>query len=147
VPDALSAWKPIFRQPLVPFLICFVAEGLRVLFEHRKRWVVALAVIAPILMVRDIRIIPSEYSNERFLPIPEYRQVARIIEANSPPRGRVISFRPGYIFESGRQYFLGSENQYAIDVGSSPQVRAKYHLVSSDELLPAMKRARLTSSF
>lgn len=44
-----------FESPLVPFLIPFVAEGLRVTFRAGTKWMVFAAALAPLLFLHDVR--------------------------------------------------------------------------------------------
>jgi len=129
-----------FDSPLLPFLIPFVAEGLRALFASGKKWVVVFAVLAPILFFRDVSRGAAEYAAAGESQLSSYHIVTQAIEANSNPDDVVLSFWPGYIFESGRRYFPGSENHFAFYVTDklSPAARARYHIVSMDEILRAL---------
>jgi hypothetical protein len=136
---------PLFGQyfdaPLVPFLVPFFAEGLRVTFLNGKRpAVLALAVLLPILSIREARAEVLDYSPTPQLRLSSFRQVTQVIEANSSPESVVLSIWPGYVFQSGRRYFPGSENHfnYAIAVRMSPEERARYHLLSKYEVKNAV---------
>jgi Dolichyl-phosphate-mannose-protein mannosyltransferase len=141
---ALTPYPPVnqyFDSPLLPFLILFVAEGVRVLVQNRFKWAIALALVAPVLALRDIRNIQQEFSSAPFYALPAYYQITRTVESNSQPGDRVVSFWPGFIFESGRQYFGGSENQFNYSAASKVDAgtRARYRLTSFRELIPLFR--------
>jgi hypothetical protein len=129
-----------FDSPLVPFLIPFVAEGLRVAFRPGTRWAVGCVVIAPILFVSEVNRDAVQCSSAPALRLSSYQKVTRVIEANSNADDVVLSFWPGYVFESGRQYFPGSENKfnYSITPKMSSEERSKYHVVSRDGIMNAL---------
>jgi hypothetical protein len=129
-----------FDGPLVPFMLPFVAEGLRVAFRAGKQWLVMLALIAPILCLGEIRAERMTNSIDPWWQLASYRQVTQSIEANSRPGDVVLSFWPGYVFESGRQYFPGMEDQFVYRITNmiSPEARLRYHVVSTDALMTAI---------
>ena len=45
-----------FDSPLVPFLLPFVAEGLRVVSHLQRRWLVLLGLFAPLFLRGQIRV-------------------------------------------------------------------------------------------
>ena len=69
-----------------------------------------------------------------------------MIEAHSQPDDMVFSVWPGYVFESGRRNFPGAENEftYQVAVLLTPQARARYHLISKDEILKAVATRAVT---
>ncbi len=134
-----------FTSPLVPFLVFFMAEGLRVSLRFRTVAIVALLVILPILFVRGIRGESAEYAFTRNLQLVSFRQVSDTLIANSSADDVVLSIWPGYVFESGRRYFPGSENQFNYDVASkiSPEERARYHLLSGADVVNAISSRQM----
>ena len=134
-----------FDSPMVPFLVPFVAEGLRLAFRRGIAWVAVLAVVAPILFWTEIPRLspngifgrPRSYGAWELAP---YRKIAETIEANSHPNDVVLSFWPGYVFESGRQYFPGLEDHlvYRIMSRISPEERARYHVAGKDQIMTAL---------
>lgn len=129
-----------FDGPLVPFMLPFVAEGLRVALRAGKHWLVLLAVVAPILCLAEIRAETATTSSDPWWRLTSYRQVTEVIEANSRPDDVVLSFWPGYVFESGRRYFPGMEDQFVYRITNmiSPEARARYHVVSTDDVTKAI---------
>src|SRR5208337_4725652 len=91
-----------FNSPLVPFLIPFIAEGLRVTFGSGTTWMVALAIMAPIFFVHEVNTGATEWAGYPWAPLASYRRVTHTIEANSNADDVVLSLWPGYVFEAGR---------------------------------------------
>jgi hypothetical protein len=129
-----------FDSPLVPFLIPFVAEGLRVTIRPGRKWVVLLPVAAAVLFFVEIGTETGMNSGDPLWEMSHYREVAGIVEANSNPTDVVLSFWPGFVFESGRRYFPGLEDHFVYRIMSkiSPEARAQYHVVSKDEIMKAI---------
>jgi len=129
-----------FVSPLVPLTIPFVAEGLRVIFRVGRKRVIALALVAPVLFAIEIGKETRRNSWHSVWHISSYREVSRIVENNSGPDDVVLSFWPGYLFESGRRYFPGMENHFVYRIINkiSPEERARYHVVSKDQIMRAI---------
>jgi hypothetical protein len=129
-----------FDSPLIPFLLPFVAEGLRVIIQPKREWVLLLALLVPILFFGETKVESSRISTGPEWRPSSSRRVAEAIEANSRPDDVVLSFWPGYVFESGRQYFAGMEDPFVYRIMDriSPQARAQYHVVSKDQIMRAV---------
>ena len=131
-----------FDSPLIPFLVPFVAEGLRVILQPEREWVLLLGLIAPIVFFGEAKVessrIPLGLGPE--WRVSSYRKVTEAVETNSGPYDVVLSFWPGYVFESGRQYFAGMEDPFAYRIMGriSPDARARYHVVSKDQVMRAV---------
>ena len=135
-----------FDSPLVPFIVFFVAEGLRIILQGGRKRLAVLALVAAALSFRDVRQEVSGYAHVAHLQLSSYRKVAQVIEANSQADDMVFSVWPGYVFESGRRNFPGGENEftYQVAVLLAPQARARYHLISKDEILKAVATRAVT---
>ncbi len=129
-----------FDSPLVPLLIPFVAEGLRVTFQAGKKRVIAVALAAPILFAVEISRETAQNSWNPAWQLSCYREVTKVVEANSGPDEVVMSFWPGFVFESGRRYFPGLENHFVYRIVNkiSPEERARYHVISKDQVMRAI---------
>lgn len=129
-----------FESPLVPFLIPFVAEGMRVTFRAGTKWMVLAAVLAPFLFVHDINRGAVEYAGAPESQLSSYRRITQAIEANTAPDDIVLSFWPGYVFESGRRYFPGAENHFAYYINGkiTSEERSRYHVVSNNQIISAL---------
>ncbi len=129
-----------FVSPLVPLTIPFVAEGLRVTFRAGRKRVIALALAAPILFAVEIGWETARNSGHPVWQLSCYREVTRVVEANSGPDEVVMSFWPGFVFESGRRYFPGLEDHFVYRVMNkiSPEERARYHVISKDQVMRAI---------
>lgn len=129
-----------FESPLVPFLIPFVAEGLRVTFRAGTKWMVFSAVLAPFLFLHDINRGAVEYAGAPESQLSSYRRITKTVEANTAADDIVLSFWPGYVFESGRRYFPGAENHFAYYIADriSPEKRSRYHVASKSAITGAV---------
>ena len=128
-----------FTSPLLPFLVVFIAEGLRVTLR-RPLSVLLLAVLAPVLFFYGLKREAAEYAPAANQQRSSFRRVTGVLEANSLEKDVVLSIWPGYVFEAGRQYFPGSENQFNYDIGYkiSPEARKRYHLLSKAKVIDAI---------
>ncbi len=129
-----------FDGPMVPLLVPFVAEGLRISLSWEKRHVLVLAVLASVLVLAEVRRDGGAYLADGEWSLSSYRQVADAIEANSSPEDLVLSFAPGYVFESGRRYFPGMTDDvvYRIMNRMTSGERSRYHVVSQEQILKAI---------
>ncbi len=129
-----------FVSPLVPLMIPFVAEGLRVTFRAGRKRVIALALAAPILFAVEIGKESTRSSRHPLWQLSSYREVSKIVESNTSPDDVVLSFWPGYVFESGRRYFPGLEDHFVYRIINkiSPEERARYHVVSKNQIMRAI---------
>lgn len=129
-----------FDSPLVPFLIPFVAEGLRIVFVSGKKWGIVLAVLVLFMFRFEIGVENSVNSTGSFWQMSSYREVSNVIEANSAPDDIVLSFWPGNVFESGRRYFPGMEDHFTYRMMNklSPAERIQYHIVSNEDVMRAI---------
>lgn len=129
-----------FVSPLVPLTIPFVAEGLRVTFQVGRKRVIALALAAPILFAAEIGRETTRNSWHPLWQLSSYREVTKVVEANSSADEVVMSFWPGFVFESGRRYFPGLEDHFAYRVINkiSPEERVRYHVISKDQVMRAI---------
>jgi len=132
-----------FTSPLLPFLMVFIAEGLRAGFDYNKKTLVVL-VIAPILFLYGLNREAAEYASAPNLQLSSFQRVTETLKANSRPEDVVLSIWPGYVFESGRQCFPGSENQFNYDIASkiTPEERKRYHLLSKEGVLDAVSESK-----
>jgi hypothetical protein len=129
-----------FVSPLVPLLIPFVAEGLRITSQVGRKRIIALALAAPLLFTVEIGRETAQNSGHPVWQLSCYREVTRVIEANSRPDEVVMSFWPGFVFESGRLYFPNLENHFVYRIMNkiSPDERAHYHVISKDQVMRAI---------
>ncbi len=135
-------YDQFFDGPLVPFLLPFIIEGLRITWRAGKKRTIALALVALILFAVEIDAETAGQSQDPVWQVANYREVARLIEANSGPDEVVLSFWPGYIFESGRQYFPGLEDNFVSRImnQTSPAEKTRYHIISHDRVMSAISR-------
>ena len=135
-------YEQYFDSPLVPFLIPFVAEGLRVTFQAGPKRTVALALAAVVLFWFEVVQESAWNSMQPQWRVSSYEKVSERVQANSNPEDVVLSFWPGYVFASGRKYFPGMENNFSNRITNlvGPKERSRYHLVSKDQVTDAVSR-------
>ena len=129
-----------FVSPLVPLLLPFTAEGLRVTFQAGGKRLIALALALPFLFAVEIGTETARNSGHPVWQLSCYRDVTAAIEANSRSDEVVMSFWPGFVFESGRRYFPGLEDHFVYRVMNKmgPEERAHYHVISKEQVLRAI---------
>jgi Dolichyl-phosphate-mannose-protein mannosyltransferase len=130
-------YSDYYASPLFPFLVFFIAEGLRVAYQAIGRPLILLACAAPLLC---IRVLGAEDTVPPPLLLSSFHRVTQLVQANSRPNDVVISIWPGYVLESGRRYFPGTENHfnYPVAANVSPATRRRFHLVSGEEIIAAV---------
>ena len=134
-----------FDGPLVPFLVPFLGEGLRIVWRAGQKRLVTLALLAVVLFIVEIGRETASQSEVAVWRLANYDEMTRVIEANSRPDETVLSFWPGYVFASGRRYFPGIENHFVYRIMNkiSSAERARYHVVSHDQVLSAISRREI----
>jgi hypothetical protein len=134
-----------FDSPLVPFLVPFMTEGLRVIWKAGKKRTIALALVAPILFAIEIGVESATQSRDPVWTLANYAEVTHLIAINTRPGEEVLSFWPGYVFGSGTQYFPGLENQFVYRIMNkvSPAERARYHVISPDTVMRAISEREI----
>lgn len=140
----LSPFPPYdqhFVSPFVPLLIPFVAEGLRVTFLAGRKRLLALAVAVPILFAVELGKETARNSWHPVWQLSNYGEITSVVEENSYPDEIVLSFWPGFVFESGRRYFPGLEDHFVFRIinKTTPEEKAHYHVPSKDQILRTIK--------
>lgn len=135
-----------FVSPLAPLLIPFVGEGLRVTQRARRRRVIALALVAPLLFAIEVGRETARNSWHSVWQLSTYHAITKVVEVNSSRDDIVLSFWPGFVFESGRRYFPGLENHFVFRIinKTSQEEKARYHVPSKEEILHAIKERKAT---
>jgi hypothetical protein len=146
---ALAPFPPYdqyFDGPLVPFLVPFLAEGLRITWRAGKKRVIMLGLVAVILFAVEIGVETATQSRDAIWQLANYDEMTRLIETNSRPDEVVLSLWPGYVFGSGRRYFPGLENHFVYRIMNKigPAERARYHVISHDQVMSAISQREVT---
>jgi hypothetical protein len=133
-------YEQYFDSPLVPFLLPFVVEGLRVMLRRGRKWAFVLPAVAALLFWAEVPRESLWNSNAPEWQMKSYQSVATAIAANSSPDEAVLSFWPGYVFESGRRYWPGLEDNFTFRISNkiSSQERSRYHVASAHEVVNAI---------
>lgn len=135
-------YEQYFDSPWTPFLIPFVVEGLRGVFWSKGRRLVLLSAATLFLFWFEVPRESAWNSNSPDWQMAAYRQVSNTVATNSDAGETVLSFWPGYVFESGRNYLPGLEDNFTFRILNqvSPAERIRYHLTSTDEIVNAIAR-------
>jgi len=139
---AFPPYDQYFITPLVPFFVPFLAEALRVAMSRRKRLLYLLAAVVPLLFAYGLRREVWEYSRNPEWKMSSYRKVQAAVESNSGGNDVVLSLFPGYVFESGRRYFSGLEDQFSFRIMDkiSMDDAARYHIVTKQVIQDTVSR-------
>ena len=143
VATSLIAFPPYdqyFIAPLVPFFIPFLAEALRTATSPGKRIIYVLAALVPLLLAYGLHREVWEYSRNPEWKMSSYRTITAAVKSSSNPGDVVLSLFPGYVFESGRQYFPALEDQFTFRIMDKigTEEAARYHIVSKGKILNAV---------
>ena len=140
-------YEQYFTSPLVPFLIPFVAEGLRVTLSSWVKCAALVVLMVPLFFSSEVRNESSITSGRPWCQLSSYRLVVEAVKANSNPNDVVLSFWPGYVFESGRRYFPAMEDHFVYRITNmlSPEERARYHVVSTDQVTRAISTGAVST--
>jgi 4-amino-4-deoxy-L-arabinose transferase-like glycosyltransferase len=130
-------YEQYFDSPLVPFLIPFLAEGVHVTLVRGRKLGWLIPVTAVLLSWAEVPRESAWNSNAPEWQVSSYRWIARQIEMNTSPNETVLSIWPGYVFESGRAYWPGLEDNFSLRITNkiSAQERMQYHVPSTEEIL------------
>jgi hypothetical protein len=138
---------PIFSQyftaPLVPFFLPAVGLAVQKLCRRRSV-VVAGGVVVVVLGLFVLFGQRAEQSRDPWWSLDAIEQVTSAIERHSEAEDFVLSFWPGFVFESGRQYLPGLENQFGIGLTNqlTPRQCRRYHIADYQQILTAFRLRR-----
>jgi hypothetical protein len=130
-----------FTATLGPFLIPIAAEGIRII--NNKNIIINIFIVLFSFSLFFLEIIPesSRHSRDPNWSLKQYSEVSKRIIEISHDGDIVLSFWPGYVFESGTNYFPGMENHFGLQI--SPKLTAdehqKYKIASTHEIISAVK--------
>jgi hypothetical protein len=139
---AFPPYDQYFITPLVPFFVPFLSEALRVGVSYRRRLLYLVAAGVPLLFAYGLRREVWEYSRNPEWKMSSYREVQRTVESKTGGNDVVLSLFPGYVFESGRRYFPGLEDQFSFRIMDkiNPDDAARYHIATKQEIQDAVSR-------
>lgn len=85
--------------------------------------------------VSDVGVVRSEKS------LASFKAVAQYVRTVTQPGDIVLSFWPGYVYESGRRFFPGLEDDFGLAVSArlSATQRAAYKIASREDILTAIR--------
>ncbi len=140
LPDPVYA--QYFTAPLAPLAAPALAVALEAAGRRRPRAVTAAVVVAAValsgwtLLVRR-----AEQPVDPVWRLDAIARVAEGVRGHSAPGDTVLSFWPGYVFESGRRYLPGFENHFAVGLSDriSAAQRARHHIAGYERITAALR--------
>jgi len=143
---ASLAPRPLYHQylaaPLVPFLLPYLAPGIERLrgWQRGVPWLAAALALA--LFSVHVRGELEAGRDESDWNTANYESVASSVERLSQPEEVVLSFWPGYVFESGRSYLPGLENHFAFRISEKidEATRRRFHVPAKEDVFGAVSR-------
>ncbi|MEN8008010.1 MAG: glycosyltransferase family 39 protein [Candidatus Krumholzibacteriota bacterium] len=135
-------YEQYFTGPLTPLLAPLVVAGLvRVVGLVKKPGpvIAGVLVLAAVLSVVDLQVRKTGMDWEEVWTFEHLAKVSAAIEARTEPDDVVMAFWPGYVFETGREYLRGLENQFALGVSEKLDLVQKdhYHVAGKELVLMA----------
>ncbi|MCP4547329.1 MAG: glycosyltransferase family 39 protein, partial [bacterium] len=117
-----------FTAAMAPLLVPLTAAGLSII--GRRRAIFCWVVLGFALTVSSLEIFSEAHGDEggSVWDLQAYGEISRYLRAHTEPEDVVLSFWPGYVFESGRRYFPGLENHFGLRIASglSPEEHRRY---------------------
>ncbi|MCP4550424.1 MAG: hypothetical protein GY835_28530, partial [bacterium] len=117
-----------FTAAMAPLLVPLTAAGLSII--GRRRAAFCWVVLGFALAVSSLEIFSEAHGDEggSVWDLQAYGEISQHIRALTEPEDVVLSFWPGYVFESGRRYFPGLENHFGLRIASglSPEEHRRY---------------------
>ena len=135
-------YEQYFTGSLTPLLAPLVVAGLVRISQLVKKPGTALAgvlVLAAVLSVVDLQVRKTGMVWKEVWTFEHLAKVSTAIEARTEPEDMVMAFWPGYVFETGRQYLPGLENQFALGVSEKLTLdqKVRYHVAGKELVLKA----------
>jgi len=135
-------YEQYFTSPLTPLLAPLAVAGLLRLTELIKKPMAVVTVVlclAAALSAVDLQVRKTGMDWKEVWSFEHLAKVSTAIEGRTEPEDMVMAFWPGYVFETGRQYLPGLENQFALGVSEKMTVDEKvhYHVAGKELVLKA----------
>ena len=135
-------YEQYFTGPLTPLLAPLVVAGLvqiSGLFKKPGSALVGVLVLAAVLSVVDLQVRKTGMVWKEVWTFEHLAKVSAAIEVRTEPEDMVMAFWPGYVFETGRQYLPGLENQFALGVSEKLTLdqKVRYHVAGKELVLKA----------
>jgi len=136
-PDPVHA--QYFTAPLAIMVLPLAMTGLAHLVRRRRSWArIALASTAVICGL-VLTLLKPGMDLDHTWTFASYDRVVADIEARSDPGDMVLAFWPGYVFGSGREFFPGLENHFAVGVSEklTPREKTRYRIAGRHQMASA----------
>lgn len=137
----IPLYRQYFTAPLTPFLFPLLMVALASLPVRPWALLVGLlAVLTPLACWE----VPRQAQQHSWHPVwswSSFRDVSDYVREHTAKGDVVMAFWPGHVFESGRQYFPGLENNFALRVSQKlcAADRRRFHVPDAEQLLGAVE--------
>lgn len=141
MPD--PAYEQYFTSPLAPMLaplaVCGVVDLAR-RFGRPTTLVTGVLVLGAVLSVVELQVRHTGMDWSEVWDLQDLAEVTANIESRCGPDDYVLAFWSGYVFESGRRYWPGMENHFALGVSEKLPLnkQVEYHIAGKEMLLKAI---------
>ncbi len=134
-------YEQYFTSPLAPLVIPLVGIGIHFLWERNRLVVFACLMLTGLISFRELRNEEIQASTMRGWEMQTFENVTEFIRSHTADTDTVISSWPGYACESGRRFFPGLENQFALPIATSlsPANQHRYRIVGTDSIISAIE--------
>lgn len=130
-----------YTATLGPLLLPLTAAGISTISRKKQVLAWGLALIATLFSVLEVTSESYRDSRSSIWSLQSYRAISQHVEANTQPEDMVLSFWPGYVYESGRRYFPGLENHFGLRVSSglSPKEHDDHKIARKENIFAAVR--------
>jgi len=139
-------YSQYFTAPLMPFLFPLISHSIYIMVYRNstiiRSFFIILFLCGAIALLLFIPKSPIFWnSGKEVWNLSSYYAVSKYIEENTSSDDVILSFWPGYVFESKRKHFPGMENNFGLRISRKimPQKVDDYHLTTPDRIIHAMK--------
>jgi hypothetical protein len=132
-----------FSATLAPVLLPLTATGVAFVHKSRPKLFRWLPLFFLVLCALEVHTEATHMSRGAVWSLKSYRDLSSRVREITEPNDVVLSFWPGYVYESGRRHVAGLENHFALRI--SPKLgktrRGAYKLVDRETIVDATRRA------
>ncbi len=139
-------YEEYFNATLGPLLLPLFGSGLlmiyRMIYKMRHLLILGLILFLSLLSYETIKVEENQILNFTHYDVSQYLAISEYIKRHSNPNDVILSFWPGYVFESGRRFFPDMENQFGLSIGGklSAKERKDYHIANKYDIFLAIQR-------
>jgi hypothetical protein len=134
-------YEQYFTSPFAPLVVPVVGVGITFLWERGRTAVFICLFLAMLLSFREFSNEHMQSSITQGWEVSALEIVAANIRNHTVETDTVISPWPGYACESGRRFFPGLENQFALPVAArlTAAEQHRYRITGMDSIITAIE--------